>query len=443
MSDGDFRPFVVQFAQIHLDFRLAELESLAKLEAVDIQYDASTLSIYSPFFFVKLRSREDAVKLITRSILIKEIIELWADANDFESLLKKVQNLPMEMREPYLTCSFKFLVTAFGSTLTVPEQVQRIERFSFLEFAGEIDLKNPSVIFKYYEDYGDYTRRGLSAPREGPERCIFGILLATGNRAIVNRFDLKKRGYLGTTSMDAELSLIMANQALAKEGSMVLDPFVGTGSVILSAAHFGAYTMGSDIDGRQIRGKAKDSKSIKTNVAQYNLGSRVLDNIVTDIAHNPWRKTPLWDAIVCDPPYGVRAGARKIGVNDKMPPKTTFFKPNGDPKLPQTVPYELHEVILDLVSFAAEMMVPGGRLVYWLPTVPDEYHPSDIPSHPRLRVVANSEQFFGKWARRLITMEKLLESEPDADWDKPEGDAPAHSRFRNKYFKIGQYFNDV
>jgi tRNA (guanine10-N2)-methyltransferase len=79
--------------------------------------------------------------------------------------------------------------------------------------------------------------------------------VAKGSRQTVNKYDLKKRKYLGTTSMDAELSLIMANQALVKSDSLVLDPFVGTGSFLITCSHFGAYTLGSDIDGQQIRGK--------------------------------------------------------------------------------------------------------------------------------------------------------------------------------------------
>lgn len=38
-------------------------------------------------------------------------------------------------------------------------------------------------------------------------------------------FDLKKRAYIGNTSMESEVSLLMANQALAKEGKLVYDPF--------------------------------------------------------------------------------------------------------------------------------------------------------------------------------------------------------------------------
>lgn len=38
-------------------------------------------------------------------------------------------------------------------------------------------------------------------------------------------FDLKKRAYIGNTSMEAEVSLLMANQALASEGKVCYDPF--------------------------------------------------------------------------------------------------------------------------------------------------------------------------------------------------------------------------
>lgn len=36
-------------------------------------------------------------------------------------------------------------------------------------------------------------------------------------------------------------------------GSLVLDPFVGTGSILVPAAHLGAHTLGADIDVRVIK----------------------------------------------------------------------------------------------------------------------------------------------------------------------------------------------
>lgn len=55
--------------------------------------------------------------------------------------------------------------------------------------------------------------------------------------------------------MEAEMSLLMANQALARSGSAVWDPFAGTGSMLVTAAHWGSRVWGSDIDGRQMKGR--------------------------------------------------------------------------------------------------------------------------------------------------------------------------------------------
>jgi len=104
--------------------------------------------------------------------------------------------------------------------------------------------------------------------------------------------------------MDAELSLVLANQALAKPGSFIYDPFVGTGSFLFTCSHFGAFTIGSDIDGRQIRGK--DGKGVHTNINQYGLESKILDGFVADLNHHPWRRNltgenqGIFDAIVTD-----------------------------------------------------------------------------------------------------------------------------------------------
>jgi tRNA (guanine10-N2)-methyltransferase len=42
-------------------------------------------------------------------------------------------------------------------------------------------------------------------------------------------------------------------------GKIIYDPFAGTGSLLYAVAHWGAYVFGSDIDGRQMRGKSESS----------------------------------------------------------------------------------------------------------------------------------------------------------------------------------------
>lgn len=67
------------------------------------------------------------------------------------------------------------------------------------------------------------------------------------------------------------------------------------------------------------------------------------------------------------------------------------------------------QVMADLLDMAAKMLVHGGRLVYLLPTT-FEFCEEDLPQHPCLRVIANSEdKLTGTLSRRLITMEKFCE----------------------------------
>lgn len=60
--------------------------------------------------------------------------------------------------------------------------------------------------------------------------------------------------------MDPQLSFIMANQALIKKGDVVMDPFVGSGSLLVAAAHFGGYVIGVDIDFLMLHGKTRPTR---------------------------------------------------------------------------------------------------------------------------------------------------------------------------------------
>ncbi|KAJ2840435.1 hypothetical protein FBU31_000414 [Coemansia sp. 'formosensis'] len=430
--------FLVYFAQFHEEFRLPELDSLSILENVPIAYDVATYSPESPFLLIEVESAALAAKLVRRGILIRYIIEYWGSGATYEELFSHLKQDPSRWSD-YMTCSFKFTVDAFGRSLTQKEKVSAIESFSFMACEGPIKMKNPDVEFFVCEDYG---APDTPQPLETPKKIWFGRLLNQGSRDLIDKFDVKKRTYLGNTTMDAELSLVMANQALARPHALVYDPFVGTGSFLLTCSHFGAYSLGSDIDGRQIRGTAgfrRGVNGISANLAQYGLGDRVLDTAVFDICRNPWRPGPLFDAIVTDPPYGVRAGAKRLGRRSGNDPERSLRVVDGvenfrrSDYLPPTVPYEMSDVIGDLLGFAAEKLVVGGRLVYWLPTVAGEYDPKDLPTHPVLRVVANSEQPFGGWSRRLVTMEKIAPLQGDSAAELPEH-APAHKNFRDRYF---------
>ena len=71
--------------------------------------------------------------------------------------------------------------------------------------------------------------------------------------------------------------------------------------------------------------------------------------------------------------------------------------------IPPTKPYELSVLAADLVVLSRYLLKPGGRLVFFLPTVVDEYKELDLDSVvcDGMQVIANSLQDFGAWGRRV------------------------------------------
>lgn len=110
--------------------------------------------------------------------------------------------------------------------------------------------------------------------------------------------------------MDPLLSLLMANQGLCAKDDFTYDPFCGTGSLMVAAAKFGSYVIGSDIDFIMLHGKSKPTRvktkerdadeCVKANMIQYNLQDLYVDVFVGDFSNNPLNDKILFDAIITD-----------------------------------------------------------------------------------------------------------------------------------------------
>ncbi|CAE7390483.1 trm11, partial [Symbiodinium sp. KB8] len=102
----------------------------------------------------------------------------------------------------------------------------------------------------------------------------------------------------------------------------VWDPFCGTGGAVLSCATLGAATLGSEIDPRVVIGK--QGRTVRSNFEAAGLPPAEL--IMMDASRRPMREArpapagavgARFDAIVADPPYGVRASARQTRTEEE------------------------------------------------------------------------------------------------------------------------------
>lgn len=215
--------------------------------------------------------------------------------------------------------------------------------------------------------------------------------VANGLRQLIKTLSLKERKFIGNTSMDAQLSLLMANQAQVKDGDLVLDPFVGTGSLLVAAAQFGGYVFGTDIDYLMLHGRTRPSRitqkrrerdeSVRANMEQYGLGHKYLDVLVNDFAMPFWKPELTFDSIITDrtwqpvrlkkslslfvlAPYGIREATERIGTAKQ---NFTISDEHLPTHIPAKIEYGLTNIYSDLLRFAAEHLKLGGRLVCWFP----------------------------------------------------------------------------
>lgn len=293
-----------------------------------------------------------------------------------------------------------------------------------------------------------------------PKYLYFGRFIAESGRQAKTTYDLKKRHYISTTSMDAELALLTANIALAAPGKIFFDPFMGTAGFPIAAAHFGAYVAGSDIDGRSIRGTGGSArkgqtgkKDVAMNFKQYGLEAQYLGAFVSDLTNTPLRlpsagtaspSQGYLDGIICDPPYGIREGLKVLGVREalddtsRLNHSTRYKEANY---IPPKKPYSFVAMLDDILAFAANSLVANGRLSMWMPTANDEDVELLIPTHPYLEIVSVCVQPFHKWSRRLLTYRRLAEEEVPEGVKEMERrvyekgvSADELNAFRRKYF---------
>ena len=409
-----------------LEFSISELISLSSLFNIP---PSSLLSFYnldfkteidysnhftktietSPYIFVNLPHKEVAQKIASRAVCIERFTKHISTGSSIEEL---VRNTLLEFSQNDFikqiileNNTFAFRFDTYLQKISHETKESVIKAFASVPFAGSVDLSAPSRVF-IVSICGQNYYFGLELAKSKINRCSF-----------YHKYNLANREYLGPTTTDIELALLMVNQAQVIKNSTVLDPFVGTGGILLAASHFEGICYGGDIDMRVIKGLAvgRSTKNTEADIFTNfkNYGFKSPEIFRCDNSNPCLRNSEFFDAVICDPPYGVRAASRKSKNN------TTEI-------------YESRNVFDDLLKFAVQMLRVGGRLVYLLPTERAQYDCSALPYHPLLRIVSNSENVLSrKISRRLITMEKI---EKPVDADAFE-DKTFYQDIRNTWFR--------
>lgn len=181
------------------------------------------------------------------------------------------------------------------------------------------------------------------------EMAHIGLLGGSVDRKAMEGRAVKHRPFSHPVSIHPKFARAMLNVARIPLGGRVLDPFCGTGGILIEAALLGYQALGSDIDPRMIEGSERNLQAMSLDAEVW----------VSDVAKATEDLDMAPDAIVTDPPYG-RSTSLHGGATEG--------------------------VIEGLYEMAASCLPPEGRLVVCLPDremLPDEEGDFEVSSvHP-------------------------------------------------------------
>ena len=370
----------------HLSFRnptfaIADIIGTAQTYSVAIELGEKLQIGKDPeTFFVKLKfpTDEDAALVASHCISIRSISRYWFSAKKFSDILEFCEKHEHNINDG----TFAIRIETQNKKLKHEQSLEYINQLiSALKITSKVDIKNAKTKLMLFIEFDSDVQK-----QEEPKFIYIGTKLCEGIPDFPDQFTLKKRKFINKTSMEAALAIHSAVQGLASKGKIIYDPFCGSGSLMVACASLGAYVFGSDLDfgAMTVQGYKEEKKtSVYSNFEQYNLKKNFLGLIQTDFLKDMIRNTQL-DAIVTDPPYGIRE--RAVADSELSP---------------------LCPLLLHLYEFAAKHLKVGGRLVYWLPCGYDLDTDKDLPKHPALKLISNCQQHLtSRYCRHLITLEK-------------------------------------
>jgi tRNA (guanine10-N2)-dimethyltransferase len=151
---------------------------------------------------------------------------------------------------------------------------------------GNVKLNNPDVCF-----FGTIS----------PKIFVLGKKFFVTSRSYLKRTP-KNRPFSHPSSMLPKLARAMINLARVKKGDVILDPFCGTGSILIEGGLMGFKVVGTDLDSYTLRGASQ-------NLRYFNVPHEGL--IVSDARCSSITNI---SSIVTDPPYGRAASTRGVAI---------------------------------------------------------------------------------------------------------------------------------
>ncbi|MDD1718923.1 MAG: methyltransferase domain-containing protein [Methanoregulaceae archaeon] len=203
-----------------------------------------------------------------RLALTHRVIELYGSCHaDMDSFRKLLMDLSVQADVPFAGRVKK----VEGSSMDAP--VPDLERLIGRLVSGRVSLTRPETEY-----------RALCSA----DRCFFGRVLVSPDR---RSFDLRKPGdrpFFHPGVMMPRMARALVNISCVNEGEVLIDPFSGTGGILIEAALVGADPVGIDMDPVMLRGSRANAPGVslvRADATRMPVKDRSADAVVTDLPY--------------------------------------------------------------------------------------------------------------------------------------------------------------
>lgn len=136
------------------------------------------------------------------------------------------------------------------------------------------------------------------------DRALFFLVEGEVERRELDMRKVAERPFFSPISLHPRFARALINLTRARRGDLVLDPFCGTGGIVLEAALMGMRALGSDIDREMVEG-------CRRNLEHFGVEAELFEADVGEVPELLGRV----DAVATDPPYGRAASTNKEDID--------------------------------------------------------------------------------------------------------------------------------
>ena len=247
---------------------------------------------------------------------LTQVLRLEADANCVEAIklrsaltricCREIFNCDANLSEILANIRSDFLDEFIEGGESFAVRVRRVEGVTPELIRVELERKLGEQILEKAKN----TRVNLSNPQKTffgvltDSRFIFGLKTAEIIPKPFSERRPRRRPFFHPSAMPAKLARVMVNLAQPKRGDLMLDPFCGTGGMLVEAGLIGCRVIGFDAKPHMLRGGLKNLKHYGTNVEGL---------AIADARYLPVTRV---DCVATDPPYG--RSASTLGTNTRL-----------------------------------------------------------------------------------------------------------------------------